>query len=76
MANEVTSSINFKYLSKEAESFLDNAGDNFLHSVYNLSEDVDINDRSWYEELDKFFDSEYDCFLQCHKEYLEELEED
>lgn len=51
MANEVTSSINFKYLSKEAESFLDNAGDNF-------------------------FDSEYDCFLQCHKEYLEELEED
>jgi len=50
MANHVYSYISFVNLSQEAEDYLNNAGDNFLHSVYNLSEDVDIDTVLWYNE--------------------------
>jgi hypothetical protein len=50
MANHVTSYISFENLSQEAIDFIDSSGENFLHSVYNLSEDVDIDTAFWYNE--------------------------
>lgn len=50
MANHVTSYISFENLSEEAIDYLDSADDNFLHSVYNLSEDTDIDNALWYNE--------------------------